>query len=219
MPVCRWARNEGSATNCGAWKALSLPATRWSCSHVSIPRCRVIFILDEFDRISDPEVRAEVATLMKLLSDATIPVQLLIVGIAVNVDELLRDHASLRRHLAAVPVGRISPAAVLELIHRGAEQAGLSFDDRASELIAGISCGSPYHVRTFCAHAGLARAAQWIQPCRCDRDARRHRSIGRRMDLAQRRGCRTLSPSYLGRGRLLMPRSRSLRAWPHAKTW
>lgn len=119
------------------------------------PRCRVIFILDEFDRISDAEVCAEVATLMKLLSDATIPVQLLIVGIAVNVDELLRDHASLRRHLAAVPVGRISPTAVLELIHRGAEQAGLSFDDRASELIAGISCGSPYHVRTFCAHAGL----------------------------------------------------------------
>ena len=119
------------------------------------PRCRIIFILDEFDRITDPEVRAEVATLMKLLSDATVPVQLLIVGIAVNIDELLRDHASLRRHLAAVPVGRISPAAVMELIHRGAEQAGLSFDDIASELIAGISCGSPYHVRIFCAHAGL----------------------------------------------------------------
>jgi Cdc6-like AAA superfamily ATPase len=118
-------------------------------------RCRIIFILDEFDRITDPDVRAEVATLMKLLSDAAIPVQLLIVGIAVNINELLRDHASLRRHLAAIPVGRISPAAVQELIHRGAEQAGLSFDDRAGELIAGISCGSPYHVRTLCAHAGL----------------------------------------------------------------
>jgi energy-coupling factor transporter ATP-binding protein EcfA2 len=118
-------------------------------------RCRIIFILDEFDRITDPDVRAEVATLMKLLSDATVPVQLLLVGIAVNVDELLRDHASLRRHLAAVPVGRISPAAIQELIHRGAEQAGLTFDDKASELITGISCGSPYHVRTFCAHAGL----------------------------------------------------------------
>lgn len=117
--------------------------------------CRVVFILDEFDRVADPQVQGEVATFMKLLSDADISVHLLIVGIARSVSEILACHPSLRRHVTAISVGRISPDDVGVLIDQGAARSGLSFSDPARSLIISISCGSPYHARVFCQEAGL----------------------------------------------------------------
>ncbi|AUW58815.1 ATP-binding protein [Sphingobium sp. SCG-1] len=116
---------------------------------------RLIFIFDEFDRILSREVRLEFASFLKLLADARMPVQAVLVGIGGDLADLITDHPSLRRHLTAIPIGRISAAAVEEMIDVGAEQAGLPFDDASKELIASLACGSPYHVRLFCAHAGL----------------------------------------------------------------
>lgn len=116
---------------------------------------RLIFIFDEFDRINSREVRLEFAGFLKLLTDTRLPVQAALVGIGGDLAELITDHPSLRRHLTAIPIGRISPAAVQEMIDVGATQAGLPFEPAAKELIASLACGSPYHVRLFCSHAGL----------------------------------------------------------------
>ncbi|MDX3908906.1 MAG: ATP-binding protein [Sphingobium sp.] len=116
---------------------------------------RLIFIFDEFDRILGREVRLEFASFLKLLADALLPVQAVLVGIGGNLADLITDHPSLRRHLTAIPIGRISASAVQEMIDVGAEQAGLPFDAASKELIASLACGSPYHVRLFCAQAGL----------------------------------------------------------------
>jgi hypothetical protein len=120
---------------------------------------RLIFIIDEFDR-ADPNVRVEIATFMKLLSDASVPVQIVLVGIARNLLDIIDDHASLRRHLSAIPIGRIGPQGVAEVISRGAERGGVRFDQRSRELIAHVACGSPYHVRLFCAQAALRALRQ-----------------------------------------------------------
>ncbi len=114
---------------------------------------KFIFILDEFDRVTDATVLAELARLMKLLSDAAVPAHIVAVGIASGLNQLITGHESLRRHISAVPIVRIDSNAVYELIDRGAAHAGLSFTDAARETIAHIACGSPYHVRLFCALA------------------------------------------------------------------
>ncbi|MFD2428663.1 hypothetical protein ACFSUK_12045 [Sphingobium scionense] len=114
---------------------------------------KFIFILDEFDRVADTDVLAELARLMKLLSDAAVPVHIVAVGIASGLNQLIAGHESLRRHISAVPIVRIDSDAVYELIDRGAAHAGLNFTDAARETIAHIACGSPYHVRLFCALA------------------------------------------------------------------
>jgi len=119
------------------------------------PDCQIILILDEFDRVNDPEVNDQVATLMKLLSDARSPIQLLLVGIARTVDEIIVAHPSLRRHMVPIPIGRISPQDTVALIEKGAARAGVRFSDDSKAEITAVSCGSPYHAQLFCYVAAL----------------------------------------------------------------
>lgn len=119
------------------------------------PDCRLILILDEFDRVENQEANEQIATLMKLLSDTRAPVQLLLVGIARTIDELIVCHPSLRRHLVPIPIGRISRDDVEKLIETGANRAGLTFTEESRNEIATIACGSPYHVQLFCYVAAI----------------------------------------------------------------
>lgn len=116
---------------------------------------QIILIFDEFDRAENAAVIEQVATLIKLLSDARSPVQLLIVGIGRTLDDLIRSHPSLRRHLVPIPIGRISQGDMLALIETGAVRAGVTFDAACRALITSISCGSPYHLQLFCYVAAI----------------------------------------------------------------
>jgi hypothetical protein len=117
---------------------------------------QVILILDEFDRVVDPELQSQMATFMKLLADARVPVQLVLVGIAQSVDTLIASHLSLRRHVTAVDVGRLSDAEAKEIIDRGCALSNIAFDSAARDLIVRVSLGSPYHVRLFSQSAAMA---------------------------------------------------------------
>ena len=119
------------------------------------PECQIILIFDEFDRVEDEAVNSQVATLMKLLSDARLPVQVLLVGIARTLEDLILCHPSLRRHLVPIPIGRISREDTQALIATGAQRAGVTFDVDSTDDIADISCGSPYHVQLFCYVAAI----------------------------------------------------------------
>ncbi|WP_380784245.1 ATP-binding protein [Sphingomonas sp. R86520] len=123
-------------------------------SYLSSDR-QIILIFDEFDRAESAAVIEQVATLIKLLSDARSPVQLLIVGIGRTLDDLIRSHPSLRRHLVPIPIGRISQGDMLALIEAGAGRAGVTFDAACRTLITSISCGSPYHLQLFCYVAAI----------------------------------------------------------------
>ncbi|WP_375397605.1 AAA family ATPase [uncultured Sphingomonas sp.] len=123
----------------------------------------IIFILDEFDRVTSREVQDQVATLMKLLSDTLSPVQLLVVGIAQSVEGLVDCHPSLRRHVTAVSIGPIPDREVEQLLISGGERAGLAFAPDATALIVEIASGSPYHARLFAYHAGAVALADGAQ--------------------------------------------------------
>ena len=115
----------------------------------------IIFILDEFDRVTDPAVQDAIATTMKLLSDAKAPAQLLVVGIAQSVTELIDHHPSLRRHMTAVSVGRIADGEIAKLLDEGAARARISFDAASRNLLVRAAAGSPSHARLFAYHAGF----------------------------------------------------------------
>ncbi|MBB3911561.1 ATP-binding protein [Sphingomonas desiccabilis] len=117
---------------------------------------RIFLIVDEFDRIENRQTKAQMASLLKLLSDTRAPLQFLLVGIAADVDELLEAHPSLRRHMVAVPIRPVGPRAVEAVIDEGARRSGITFPAEARMLIGAAAAGSPYHVRLFCQAAGLA---------------------------------------------------------------
>lgn len=120
----------------------------------------VVFIFDEFDRITDDDVKAEISVAMKLLSDALVGILFTLVGIANSVANVIECHPSLRRHMRAVSLGRIEPSSVKELIDAGEVSTGLTFEEDARAAITRASCGSPFHVRLFCQHAAIAAIAR-----------------------------------------------------------
>jgi hypothetical protein len=108
---------------------------------------RIILILDEYDRVADPAFRRDVAELIKNLSDRAARVQLLLTGVASNLDELIGFTPSIRRNIVGLAVGPMGETELREILGRAEEATGLEFAPDAASLIVRMSGGSPYLVR------------------------------------------------------------------------
>jgi len=117
---------------------------------------RVLVILDEYDRVVDVNFRREVAELIKNLSDRAARVQLIITGVALNLDELIGYAPSIRRNIAGLPMTPLAPGEVRELLRMGERAADIRFDKDALALITRMAGGSPYLVRLLGHQAGLS---------------------------------------------------------------
>lgn len=117
---------------------------------------RLIIILDEFDRITSPELQSKISSLLKLVSDARIPVRFVLVGGESAFIDIVKCHASLMRHVTRVSTFPLQSEAVFELLDRCADRCDLDFTDASKLLINEAACGSPYHTRLFGMHAALA---------------------------------------------------------------
>lgn len=108
---------------------------------------RVIIVLDEYDRVADPAFRRNVAELIKNLSDRAARVQLVLTGVASNLDELIGFTPSIRRNIVGLAVGPMSESELAEILARAEEATGLTFAPSARSLIIRMSGGSPYLTR------------------------------------------------------------------------
>lgn len=140
-----------------ARKLMSGPidVTRLAALLVEDVRQRSILIVDEYDRVQSDEAKTDVATLLKLLTDIHSPVQVVLVGIAGDVDGLIAAHPSLRRHIAPQRVAPIPKRDLERLLMSCAENARLGLDSDALDALAGAAMGSPYHARLFGMQAAL----------------------------------------------------------------
>lgn len=116
---------------------------------------RMLIVLDEFDRASDPQFRRDVAELMKILSDRLVRVQLVVAGVAADLAELVEHIPSVRRNILAIPVPLMSNEEVEELVRNGERTAGITVPPASREHIVQISSGSPYIANLICHHAAL----------------------------------------------------------------
>lgn len=116
---------------------------------------RVIIILDEYDRTEDPQFRRGVAELIKNLSDRAARVQLILAGVASNLQELIGYIPSVRRNIVGLPMPRMTGAEVRSLIGVGEAGAGVKFEDRVTSMIELLANGSPYLVRLLSHHASM----------------------------------------------------------------
>ncbi len=117
---------------------------------------RVIIILDEYDRVLDANFRRDVAELIKNLSDRAARVQLVLTGVAQNLDELIGYAPSIRRNIVGLPMRPLTASEVREVIGIGEAAAELKYSDEAVGMIAAMAGGSPYLVRLLAHQAGMA---------------------------------------------------------------
>ena len=104
---------------------------------------RVLVLLDEFDRCEHAEFKRNVAEFMKDLSDRAVRVQLVIAGVASNLTELIDHIPPIQRSLYALQTPKMVSREITELVRRGEDGTGLTFDDGAVELIVAAANGYP----------------------------------------------------------------------------
>jgi Cdc6-like AAA superfamily ATPase len=145
----------------GGSMADRLPDGAFSVSQLSdvlasVAGTRVLIVLDEFDRATNPRFRNGIAELIKNLSDRAIRVQLLIAGVADNLTDLIAHVPSIRRNIVGIPVPNMTDDEVGELIAIGEQTGGVSFEKLAVERLVAASAGLPYLAALIGQHATLA---------------------------------------------------------------
>jgi hypothetical protein len=121
---------------------------------------RVLVIVDEFDRCGSQEFRRNVAEFLKNLSDRSVRVQLVIAGVAENLEDLLQAGALLQRNVVALEVPPMSSDEVKDLISIGQDISGLTFTSSAMEMLSSAAQGIPYVASLLAQHSALAALGQ-----------------------------------------------------------
>ena len=136
-----------------------LPAGKFGATELTdalrhLTEMHVIFLIDEFDRVRDDELKNQLAEAIKNLSDVSAQVTLLILGVAENLEELLGKHPSIQRHVVGVHLPLMTSRELLRLVHAGEEAANVDFPDELCRVIVSLSRGLPYYAQLICLHSG-----------------------------------------------------------------
>lgn len=148
-----------------------LPASGFSVTELNevlsgVYGTHVLLILDEYDRVTDEDFRNKLAELFKNLTDSSIAVTLLVVGVAENLDQLLGKHPSIQRSLVPVHLPLMSDREVERLLIAGADTARLVFAPEVLRRIVDFARGLPYYAQLLGLHAArsaVSRRAETVE--------------------------------------------------------
>jgi Cdc6-like AAA superfamily ATPase len=118
-------------------------------------RSLAIFV-DEFDRIVDPDDRALFAETIKTLSDRVVGATIVLIGVADDVNELIREHRSIERALVQIRMPRMSRSELAEIATKGIEAAQMTIQKTAVDSVTGLSQGLPHYTHLLTQLAGQA---------------------------------------------------------------
>jgi Cdc6-like AAA superfamily ATPase len=107
----------------------------------------IAVIFDEFDRlgVAEGKDRAIFADTIKTLSDRVAPATIVIVGVADDVGELIREHASVERALVQIRMPRMSREELAEIATKGVESARMRIAKAPVARITALSQGLPHY--------------------------------------------------------------------------
>ncbi|UFS89525.1 ATP-binding protein [Bradyrhizobium daqingense] len=105
-----------------------------------------IIVVDEIDRIENPEVKAKLAELIKAMHDMRVPLKMVMCGIGKTLDEIIGSHLSASRAITPFELAPISYDARWAIVTKAAAKLGFDVDRDFLIRISQISDGFPYYV-------------------------------------------------------------------------
>jgi hypothetical protein len=114
-----------------------------------------IIILDEYSEVVDEEAKKLTASLIKEFYDFAITSTVILVGVAENISELIKDHESIDRAIVEIQLSRMSDGELKEIIQKRASRTLMTFSPDAVWTIITLSRGLPYFTQTLSKHAAL----------------------------------------------------------------
>ncbi len=118
-----------------------------------LTNAKFLFIFDEFDNITDREVRKLFADLIKSFSDNNTNTTIVLVGIANDVDKLIGSHQSLERCLKQIRMPRMSTIESQEIIDQGLAKLEIKIGEALKSKIIEFASGFPHYVHLLCKYA------------------------------------------------------------------
>jgi MoxR-like ATPase len=112
----------------------------------NFPHLQFLFIFDEFDNITDRDVRKLFADLIKSFSDNNTNTTIVLVGIANDVDKLIGSHQSLERCLKQIRMPRMSDLESQEIIDQGLAKLEIKISAELRSKIIEFASGFPHYV-------------------------------------------------------------------------
>lgn len=111
-------------------------------------------ILDEFDKLTTPEIKAQFADLIKIVSDTAPLITIVIVGVAENIHELVGEHESIQRNLVHVELPLMSDSEIQTIFTKGLDRLGIGYADSVVTQVPMLAGGFPHYAHLL----GLASA-------------------------------------------------------------
>ncbi len=105
---------------------------------------KLVFVVDEFDRVRDEATRTRLADTIKMLSDRGDRLLFMIVGVSTTLEHILGQHPSIERNISALHLPLLDDGEIADMLLRGGEAAGIAFSDAACRSVAGVARGMPY---------------------------------------------------------------------------
>jgi hypothetical protein len=112
-----------------------------------------LVVLDELDRVEDDNALSLLADTVKTLSDHTVSVTMMFVGVAESVESLIGEHESIVRNLVQVRMPRMSEVELSDILITGFGAADLTADEKTIFRIGRFSEGLPHFVHFLGQHA------------------------------------------------------------------
>jgi Cdc6-like AAA superfamily ATPase len=110
-------------------------------------------VFDEFDKLEETSTCQMMADTIKLFSDHAVPATLIVIGVADNATGLIKEHQSIDRCLAQIPMPRMPRHELEEIVDTGLRQVGMSIAKDALHEITGLSKGLPTYVHLLALHS------------------------------------------------------------------
>ncbi len=115
----------------------------------------VVIFIDEFDRVRDPATRTAFADLIKIVSDQHLVATLVLIGVADDVGELISEHASIERNIDQIPMPRMSPGELADIVNKALSSVDMKIQSAALGRITMLSQGLPHYTHLLGQSAAL----------------------------------------------------------------
>src|SRR5262249_20671116 len=112
-----------------------------------------IIFIDEYNKISNEQCNVLMANLIKALSDYSVNVTLVIIGVADNVNELIGQHHSIARCIEQIPMPRMDIEERKQILEKIIPRLGLKIEPDAIWKIVHLSRGLPAYVHSLSLYA------------------------------------------------------------------
>ena len=107
---------------------------------------RFCFIIDEFDQLIDTDSHLQLGLLAKLIADSGVPIKFVLCGVADDVQQIFKAHASTLRLFEPVAVNRLKLQACFDIMKAVEERLNIAIERETQFRIAQISDGFPYFI-------------------------------------------------------------------------